>query len=139
MIVFNLTKNKMVVQDLKIAHSFFERLKGLIGSKPLEVGHGFLIPYCQGVHSFGMSYTIDVLYLDGEGRVLRTEEHMEPNHFGTVCFKSKLVLELPAGMIHDTETNVGDALMIDYGESRVVIDGIQNTMALMSRLFAFAA
>jgi len=139
MIVFNLTKNKMVVQDLKIAHSFFERMKGLIGSKTLEAGHGFLIPYCQGVHSFGMSYSIDVLYLEGDGRVLLTEERMEPNCFGSVCFKSKLVLELPAGTIHDTGTDVGDALMIDYGESRVVIDGILNTLALMPRLFASAA
>jgi len=111
-----------MANNLRMAHSFFERMKGLIGSQPLEIGEGFLIPYCQGVHSFGMSYDIDVLYLDGDGKVLYVGECMKPNQFGKVCFQSKLVLELPSGMIALTHTEVGDTLMMDYDGSGTLGD-----------------
>jgi uncharacterized protein len=113
MMVVNSTKNKIVVTKLKVAGNFFQRMKGLLGSKELPEGHGLLIPGCQGIHTFGMSYPIDVLYLDDQGTVVTKKESVAPNLFGPVQMAAKAVLELPAGMILRTGTDIGDRLLID--------------------------
>ncbi len=113
MIVYNTSKNSFVAKNLRIAKNMWERFRGLIGSSPLEEGEGFLIPSCQGIHTFGMSYSIDVLYLDGEERVMRILNSYRPNLLGPVIWKAKSVLELPAGAIERSNTKVGDILFLD--------------------------
>ena len=108
--VFNQTRGQILVNDGKIAHTFFERLRGLIGSCPLHDGEGLLIPSCQGIHSFGMSFPIDVLYLDSSGLVISAMHSMRPNRFGKVLFSAASVLELPSGTLLRTGTAVGDHL-----------------------------
>ena len=108
--VINLTKGSVVVRELRVARNFFERLRGLIGSEPLGIGEGFLIPHCRGIHTFGMDYAIDAIYLDDEGKIVSALENLPPNRFGTINFKARSVLELPAGAIRRSKSNVGDLL-----------------------------
>lgn len=108
--VLNVTRNTLVARELKVARNFFERVRGLIGSKPLCGGEGFLIPYCRGIHTFGMSYAIDVLYLDDEGKIVAAFEGLDPNRFGAVNLKTRSVLELPVGAIKRSKSQVGDLL-----------------------------
>ena len=112
MIAFNLTRNLVLVRELRLAHSFFERIWNLSGSSSLKEGEGFLIPFCHGIHTFGIDYPIDVLYLNGDGDVIGMDEGLGPNSIGKFCLRACLVLELPAGMIHSTETKIGDLLTI---------------------------
>ena len=110
MMAINLTKGSVVARELRIARNFIERFRGLIGSKPLADGDGFLIPHCQGIHTFGMSYDIDVIYLDRDGRILAVYEALKPNRFAKVYFQSRFVLELPMGAIERSRSNIGDTL-----------------------------
>lgn len=112
MIAFNLTRNLVLVRDLRLAHSFFERIWNLSGSSSLKDGEGFLIPFCHGIHTFGIDYPIDVLYLNGDGEVLEMDEALGPNSIGKFSLHARLVLELPAGTIHWSGTKPGDALII---------------------------
>ena len=55
-----------------MADGVFTRLRGLLGHPEPQPGEGLLIVPCSGVHMFGMRYPLDVAFLDGSGRVVRT-------------------------------------------------------------------
>ena len=56
---------------VRFADSFVTRALGLLVGKPLEAQEGLLISPCASIHTFGMRYPIDVLFLDRDGNVLR--------------------------------------------------------------------
>jgi uncharacterized membrane protein (UPF0127 family) len=57
-----------------------------------------------------MSFSIDVLYIDKELRVIKIDYETPPYRLGSYVTKSAYILELPAGMARQTDTTVGDQL-----------------------------
>lgn len=87
-------------------------MKGLIGRSLQEFAQGgalWIVP-CDGVHTFGMRFPIDVAYLDAQGRILRIYHRLAPFRLAALSFKAKSVLELPPGVLAQTNTDVGDVL-----------------------------
>ncbi len=62
----------------RVARTFRERAKGLIGTKSLPDGEGMLILHCNAVHTFFMSFPIDVTFLDRHDRVVKTVRGVKP-------------------------------------------------------------
>ncbi len=114
----NVSKNKMLGTKIKIAGNFWKRFQGLIGSAALKEGEGLLIPFCQGVHTFGMKYAIDVIYLGTDGEVVSMVEGMRPQMFGPINFLSKNVLELPVGTIRQSCTELADVVSLEESKDR---------------------
>lgn len=56
----------------RVARSFAERAKGLIGTKDLPDGEGLLILKCNAIHTWFMSFPIDAVFLDKNDRVVKT-------------------------------------------------------------------
>lgn len=54
------------------------RLLGLAGLSELPVGFALLIPHCSSVHTFGMRFAIDVVFLDARARVLDVRRAVPP-------------------------------------------------------------
>ncbi|HUW65044.1 MAG TPA: DUF192 domain-containing protein [Spirochaetia bacterium] len=79
---------------LKVARGLLARTRGLIGS---DGDYALLIPKCNWIHTFFMSYTIDVYYLDPEGRVVKNVL-MEPGKFTRPVRGAVAVLEIPPGL-----------------------------------------
>lgn len=71
---------------------------------------GLWIVPCHGVHSLGMSFTIDALYLNRDGVVVHVEENLRPWRLGAVRMRSASVLELASGTVSRTHTQVGDQI-----------------------------
>ena len=95
-----------------MARSLRKRTKGLIGRSLQEFAQGgalWIIP-CDGVHTFGMRFPIDVAYLDSDGRILKIYHRLAPFRIAALSFKTKSVLELPPGILAQTNTEVGDVL-----------------------------
>ena len=61
--LFNLTKNKVIIENLKIAESYRERTKGLLGRTSIEENEGLLIKNCNWIHMFFMKFPIDAIFL----------------------------------------------------------------------------
>ncbi|MCZ6804948.1 MAG: DUF192 domain-containing protein [Proteobacteria bacterium] len=59
-----LANGDRVIQKVSKTSNFVERMRGLSGSPPLKKNEGLLIVSCSSVHSFGMSYAIDLVFLD---------------------------------------------------------------------------
>jgi uncharacterized protein len=98
------------------ADSFRARLRGLIGRPSLAEGAALWIIPCRGVHTRGMTFPIDVLYLDRTLRVVAVEEHLYPGRMTPFRWKARTVLELPAGTLRRTGTRAGDQIDMSHAE-----------------------
>lgn len=81
----------------KVARTFFERAKGLIGTKALGPDEGMLILSCNAIHTFFMSFPIDAIFLDRNDRIVSRVNGIPPWRplvFGG--FKAVKVLEVRA-------------------------------------------
>jgi uncharacterized protein len=109
MLVRNETRNRILAESADVADSSAKRQKGLLGRDSLPAGQGLWIVPCESVHTFGMRFPIDVLYLDRKKRVRKTRQTMVPWRV-SMCLLAHSVLELPAGVIEQTGTKRGDQL-----------------------------
>ena len=80
--------------EVPVATSLPSRLLGLALLSRDRAGAGLLIPRCRSVHTFGLRFRLDVIFLDAEGRVVELRRAVPP---GRVIRSSRAmaVLELP--------------------------------------------
>lgn len=111
MVLINATKKTVVSDRCHFANSVLKRMVGLLNRKALAQGEGLLLDRCYGIHTFGMRFPIDVLFLDKELRVMRAVPALPP--FRTCVVKHAVyVLELPAGSIQRSQTGAGDQIQM---------------------------
>ena len=66
------------VGHVEVATSMVERMRGLLGRHDLPVGQGLLIEACGAVHTVGMHFPIDVIFLDRAWQVRRVFRNVRP-------------------------------------------------------------
>lgn len=69
------------------------RLLGLIGRRSLPAGVALEIPRCRSVHTFGMRFALDLVWLDRERRIVRIDRAVPPRRVRS-CRQARSVLEL---------------------------------------------
>jgi len=111
--VLNLSKGCVLLARAQVADKLFQRLKGLLGRRELPSGSGMIIKPCQSVHTVGMSFPIDVAFVDREDTVCCLIREMPPFRFSTFDRKASYVIEAPAGTFRETGTEVGDRLKLE--------------------------
>lgn len=112
--VYNKTREKFVATHATVADGYFSRLVGLLGTTRswARPGNGLWIVPSHGVHTIGMMYALDLIFLDRQLTVVGVEEHVRPFRISKVSFKADSVLELPVHTVFRTETRVGDQMEI---------------------------
>jgi uncharacterized membrane protein (UPF0127 family) len=60
----NLTKNMELSNHVTVAYSLLARMKGLLGRQGLEPGESLWIRPCNSIHTIGMKFPIDAVFLD---------------------------------------------------------------------------
>jgi uncharacterized protein len=105
----NVTRGTLVADAADIADTSEKRRTGLLKRQSLEQGEGLLIAPCEGIHSFGMKFAFDALFLGGDRKVLKVRASM-PRGRISLCLRAHSVLELPAGTAAETGTVAGDQL-----------------------------
>lgn len=96
--------------DVQIADGFWRRLRGLMFAKPLALTSALLLTHCASIHTAFMRQTIDVLYLDAHGVVLRCVAGIRPWRASAES-GTKHVLEMAAGSIARLGIVTGDRLV----------------------------
>jgi uncharacterized protein len=84
--------------EIIVARSPWSRLLGLALRRRPPPGRALLIPRCRSVHTFGMCFALDLVWLDAEGRVLAIDREVGPWRVRS-CRGAAAVLELPSGRI----------------------------------------
>ena len=112
--VFNQTRNVPLITHGRQANTFWTRLRGLLGTTPLQQEEGLVLAGEKSIHTFFMSFPIDVVYVDKYFKVIRADANMAPYRIGPFVSQSAYVLELPIGTIVATATQVNDQLKFEY-------------------------
>jgi uncharacterized protein len=112
--VYNKTRETFVATEALLADSYLRRLVGLLGKTKrwAQLGRGLWIVPSRGVHTIGMLFPIDIIFLSKDKEVVHVEEHLRPFRISAVSLKATSVRELPAHTIYRSGTQVGDRLEI---------------------------
>jgi uncharacterized protein len=107
--ILNLTRQSMLADCAEVADRGATRRKGLLGRDGLAAGEGLWIVPCESVHTFGMRFPIDLIYLDRDRKVKKVRSGVPPWRL-SACLSAHSVLELVTGTIGMTQTRPGDQL-----------------------------
>ncbi|HWU83827.1 MAG TPA: DUF192 domain-containing protein, partial [Rhodocyclaceae bacterium] len=86
-----------------------ERLRGLLGRPRLQPGEALLIDPCPSVHTIGMTYPLDLLFLDADFRLLKQVSRLRPLGW-SACRNARATVELAPGSLDSLALNTGDRL-----------------------------
>lgn len=93
--IFTSHNQKLILSHVLKTTSIAERMRGLLWHTPLNDGEGLLIQPCSSIHTFGMHYEIDVIFLSKELTIKKIFSHVKPYRF-VMSFGAAMVLEIVA-------------------------------------------
>ena len=96
--------------EIKIANGFLTRFAGLMLQKKLPQATGLLLAPCNSVHMCFMRFSIDVIYLDKEYRIIKIVKNIRPWIGLSMCAKAWATLEVTAGEAKRCGLEVGKKL-----------------------------
>lgn len=105
-------------EKVTIARSFFARLIGLLSKTNLDSSEGMLFYKAPSIHTFGMKFPIDILFMDITGKIVRIFSDVKPNRI-IPYVKSWATLELKAGQCVEKQIQPGDLLHWEEGQVMV--------------------
>ncbi len=109
--VLNQTQCSTVATNVSVADTPGRRRRGLLGRPELEEHEGLWIIPCESVHTVGMRYPIDLVYLDRKRRVIKIIESLAPYRM-SLCLRAHSVIELAPGAARRSGTTVGHQLAL---------------------------
>lgn len=121
--IINQTKKKILASKGVIADNWWSRTVGLLANSSLKQGEGLVIRPCSAIHSFGMRFAIDVLFLDKEGKVLKIKPNFLPFRLAIGRNNVYQVIELPVGKIEESSTKLGDLITLEEDDSETNTNG----------------
>lgn len=113
--ISNLTRRSVLASFVEVADHGVKRSKGLLGRDSLAVGEGLWIVPCEAVHTFGMRFPIDLVYVDRNKRVKKVLSGVPPWRV-SACLSAHSVVELASGTVRTTQTEPGDILNFSPAE-----------------------
>jgi len=110
--VFNRNRESFLGLRVAPADTLLMRLKGLLGRIKLKPDDGIWLVPSRGIHTIGMLFAIDLIYLDAANRVIHLVEHMGPFRISPIRIRCASILELKSRAIYSSHTQIGDDLLI---------------------------
>jgi uncharacterized membrane protein (UPF0127 family) len=128
--VYNLTRECFLSLGVTLADTSLARLKGLIGRFRLRSNEGLWVVPSSGVHTLGVFFPLDLIYLDDSYQVIHVIEYFPSFRIAPLKIKAASVLELPPHTIYSSQTQPGDVLVICPGEE--MENRLRTTLATIS-------
>lgn len=108
--VINKSNQKLVADRAKVANNPLTRMIGLLNRSNLDKGEGLLIIPCNNIHSIGMKFNFDAVFLDKNNKIKHIIENMKPWKLSPIIFSAYSTLELPCGTVSESEIKINDIL-----------------------------
>jgi uncharacterized membrane protein (UPF0127 family) len=89
-----LSPSQLIDHDVRRARDPLARLLGLAGLRAAPAA-GLLLPRTRSVHTFGMRFPLDLVWLDRSGQVVRVDRAVRPGRVRS-CREARAVVELPS-------------------------------------------
>jgi uncharacterized membrane protein (UPF0127 family) len=100
-----------VADDVAVAVTRSTRRQGLLGRDGMEPFTALVLAPCAAVHTMFMRFSIDVIFLDADGRAIKIVPDLAPWRAAATLF-ARAVIELPAGTLASREVSLGDTLYL---------------------------
>lgn len=113
--LYKITKNEkaeLILNQLELATSFFQRAKGLLGRKSLAENQGLWIKPGNNIHTFFMKFNIDCIFVDKNLVVQKIKADMGPFRIAGPHWKTTSVIEVKAGTAAQWNIIEGDQLYV---------------------------
>lgn len=101
----------MLATSVELAGDSRARKRGLLDRDHLPGDTALVIAPCSAVHTFGMRFSIDVIFAARDGRVLKIARDLEPRRF-SAAWRAFAAIEMAAGEASRHGVNVGDYIAV---------------------------
>ena len=126
---YNHTRQRYLADHGPVANRPWARMRGLIGRASLQPNEGLLLIGTKGIHTIGMRFSIDVLFLNADGWVIHEIRALKPFRLSPYVKNATMVIELPAGVLRESGTQVGDWIKVTR-LSRVTTQRLSDTKSV---------
>ena len=105
--------NEALATHAQIARSLIPRMVGLLGKSSLEEGAGLVLMACRSIHTVGMRFAIDAVFVDRAWAVVAIRKSLPPWRMTPLILRAHAVIELPAGTVERTHLVIGDRVLLE--------------------------
>ncbi len=98
---------RIVVARLERAHTLWKQTVGLLGRLELASDGGLWLEPCNSIHTMGMRFAIDVLFLDASGLLVQVRHRVKPWRVCWPVWRARTIIELPEGTASLRRIEVG--------------------------------
>jgi len=109
-----LINGREIAEKVEVADSFFSRLKGLLRRENLDFNEGLLLTPCNQIHTLGMKFVIDAVFISKSGEIVFIKENMQPGNVSEKVSQAYQVLELKSGAVNDNDIEIGNKIAFDF-------------------------
>ncbi len=107
------TNDNIIGDKIEIAESFWSKTVGLLNRKKLKKDEGLLLKKTRSIHSIGMKFNFDAIYLDKDFKIVEIHHNIKPNKVLPIVFNAKHTLEVAANTAKELGLKKGNFLKID--------------------------
>jgi len=100
---------EVVATRVELATTRRARRAGLLGRDHFDAGAALVLAPCLAIHTAFMRFSIDVAFVDRQGRAVRLVHELAPWRV-TVAPRAYAAIELPSGALRRHAVDVGDRL-----------------------------
>ena len=113
MAVLNKTRGKMLAKQLLMLNSNFHDTLRFLSQSGIPPDSALWITPCRGIYTIGHQQPVDIAFLDRDGHVVCMFRNFPPDCLADATRGAVSALELPANVLAESGTDVGDTLQLD--------------------------
>ena len=103
---------RALATDVAMASTLMARMKGLLGRRSLGAQEALILPQCHSIHTVGMRFAIDAVFVDRAWRVVAKHSHLRPGRLMFPVIGAWGVVELADGTLDRADLLIGDQLQL---------------------------
>ena len=103
---------RLLAERSVVARSWWDRMVGLLNRASLPPGEALVFPDCRSIHTIGMRFSIDVIFVNRHWRVAAVHAAVPPGRFVLSAWNAWAVIEMASGTLDRAELQVGDQLRV---------------------------
>lgn len=112
----------VVIPHVELATRWWQRMRGLLGRSGLSTGRALYISPANSIHMFFMRFTLDLIFVDRDGVVVRIVRNLRPWRMAFGGRTAQSVFEISAGWLDEDAVRVGDRLVLAVNQARPAPD-----------------
>jgi uncharacterized membrane protein (UPF0127 family) len=125
------------IASVELATTRVERRRGLLGRDGIDPGSALVLAPCCSIHTAFMRFAIDVIFVDGDGRVVRIANRVVPWRI-VIASGAYAAIELAAGSVASQSVALDDCLYVQAGDGAAAASSFRGSLSFR-RLAAPAA